>query len=121
MEFVAPSDSSPACRSCGRPIIWARLMTRKWVPLDVEPNRSGQIVLLREGVRGFAVEGGKRYDGEVQERRHFNHHTTCGLRGSGRTVLGSLSDLSRGAEDPVKERIRKLQLASDRRRDLRTW
>lgn len=91
-------DRASSCHSCGRPILWARLNTGAWAPLDPDPHEWGQMVLL-DGRRCHPVEAGVRYGVDVQVRRHRSHVTTCGLVPRVRTVGSSARAVSAEAVD----------------------
>lgn len=103
---------SSSCRTCGRPVVWARLPRGRAVPLDPEPDARGQVILLGDGRRALHVDPATRYGADVQARRHWNHLSTC--RGftrvrPGETVAGA-SGAAAGA-DPRRERVRELRVA----------
>lgn len=105
------------CRSCDRPIIWARLTRGRWVPLDSDPVPNGQIVLLRDGERAWPINPGEVYPPEVQERRYSDHNTTCPGYKDLRTFVGSLRGAGRSPDHERRERVRALKLLMDRERD----
>ncbi len=87
------SENRSTCRSCGRPVIWARLNTGAWAPLDPERHDGGQMVLL-DGRRCHPVEPGVRYGHDVQVRRHRSHVSTCGLAPPARAVSSVVREVS---------------------------
>ena len=102
------------CRNCGRPLVWARLNTGDWVPLDQEPNDRGQMILL-DGDRCYPVDPGARYGTDVQVRRHRSHVTTCGLGPRARsvaTVAREVSAEAAGRRDRVAQVRRALARGS---------
>ena len=102
-------DTASACRHCGRPVLWARLNTGRWTPLDPAPDGRGQLVLL-DGGRCHPVEPGARYGADVQARRHWDHLSTCSLGARVRTVATVAREVS--AEAAVNRlRVRRLRLA----------
>lgn len=68
---------SATCRSCGAPIIWARTLSGRNMPLDAEPNPEGNVVLAR----GLAIVREKpsfELAGEDEgATRHTSHFATC--------------------------------------------
>lgn len=97
------------CRNCGRPVLWARLNTGHWRPLDPSPDDRGQLVLL-DGGRCHPVEPGERYGADVQARRHWDHLTTCGLGPRVRPVATVAREVSAEAARN-RDRARRLRLA----------
>lgn len=65
---------SPACRSCGAPIIWTRTAKGKAMPVDAEPRSDGEIALRDEEGTLVAVYIGAATDGEA---RYVSHFATC--------------------------------------------
>jgi hypothetical protein len=64
-----------ACRSCRAPIRWERTKSGKAIPLDVEPNDGGNVVL---------VDGVAQVLGPIDVAllaadavRYMPHHATC--------------------------------------------
>lgn len=102
-------DDDASCRYCGRPVLWARLNTGRWAPLDPVPDERGQLILL-DGGRCHPVEPGARYGGDVQARRHWNHVTTCGLGPRRRPVATVAQEVSAAAAERC-DRVRRLRLA----------
>ena len=102
-------DTASVCRSCGRPVLWARLNTGRWTPLDPDPDGRGQLVLL-DGARCQPVEPGARYGDDVQARRHWDHLTTCGLGPRVRTVATVAREVTAEAA-ANRHRVRRLRLA----------
>ena len=113
MDQKANAERS-TCRNCGRAVVWARLNTGDWVPLDREPNDRGQMILL-DGDRCYPVEPGARYGTDVQVRRHRSHVTTCGLGPRARsvaTVAREVSAEAAGRRDRVAQVRRALARGS---------
>lgn len=59
------------CRSCGKPILWARTPNGKWMPLDPEPNPLGNLLLDEDGYIGPHPEGAP------VKGPYFSHFATC--------------------------------------------
>ena len=92
-------------------MVWARLNTGGWTPLDPEPHERGQMVLL-DGRRCHPVEPGVRYGHDVQVRRHRSHVSTCGLTPPARPVAGVVREVSAdvaGQRDRLAQLRRSLQ------------
>ncbi len=102
-------ENAASCRSCGRPVVWGRLNTGDWVPLDPDPHERGQMILL-DGRRCHPVEPGARYGSDVQARRHRSHLTTCGLSPRIRAVASVVREVSGGAPER-QQRLREVRLA----------
>jgi hypothetical protein len=62
--------STSRCRSCHKAIVWAKTVTGKSMPLDVEPVEGGNIQL----VDGIAHVVGKGAQGELL---YLSHFATC--------------------------------------------
>lgn len=103
-----PHDDG-SCRFCGRPVVWARLNTGRWAPLDPVPDERGQLILL-DGGRCHPVEPGARYGGDVQARRHWDHVTTCGLGQRLRPLATAAQEVSAAAAERG-DHVRRLRLA----------
>ena len=103
------AHDDPSCRYCGRPVLWARLNTGRWAPLDPVSHERGQLVLL-DGGRCHPVEPGARYGSDVQARRHWDHVTTCGLGPRVRPVAAVAKEVSAVAAERGA-RVRRLRLA----------
>ena len=71
-----PLPSPAPCRSCGAMLRWVRTRAGKAMPLDAEPNPTGNVVLGEDGTARVLtrkqVEGG----GIVGER-YTSHFATC--------------------------------------------
>lgn len=87
------------------------------VPLDPTPDRRGQVILLRDGSRAVMVDPFRSYRPEVDDRRFWDHRSTCGgTFYSMRSLQGALSEPghdTRGFEER-KARVRELRLRLDR-------
>lgn len=70
------------CASCQQEILWARTNNGKSMPLDLEPNDSGTMILvLRHGEAG-GITVGCFYKGVEKaltrgEKRRTSHFSTC--------------------------------------------
>ena len=62
------------CRSCGAPIIWARTVNGKAMPLDAEPHADG---VLRISDRGVAVSMGSLTGPGYSAETYKSHFATC--------------------------------------------
>lgn len=102
------------CKSCGRRVLWARLNTGDWAPLDPGGHERGQMILL-DGGRCHPVEAGARYGVDVQSRRHRDHRTTCGLGPAVRTVATAAAQVSAEAAER-RHRVRQVRVAMGRGR-----
>lgn len=67
---MTPPTLTSTCRSCGAPIIWAHTPNGKSMPLDAEPDPTGNIVLDDGTAR---VEPNQTLTGT----RHTSHFATC--------------------------------------------
>ena len=70
------------CASCQAEIIWARTNAGKSMPLDLEPNESGTMILVLRHAEGGGVIVGCFYKkaGEPVkpgEKRRTSHFSTC--------------------------------------------
>lgn len=61
------------CRSCGAPIMWAKGVTGRSMPLNVKPVPDGNVTLL-DGVATVHPSGHTFYDDDV---RYVSHFATC--------------------------------------------
>lgn len=61
-----------ACRSCGKPILWATTAKGKAIPLDVEPSASGNIE-LRSSIAHYVTPDVNA----VGALRYVAHFSTC--------------------------------------------
>jgi hypothetical protein len=65
------------CRSCGAEIIWAKTIKNRAIPLDAEPNPTGNVVLSDEGtalVYNSPEAIAPRYESYP---RYLSHFATC--------------------------------------------
>lgn len=60
----------PACRSCGAPILWARTVQGKAIPLDAQRSERGNIE-LRGGTAHYVTPDINA------ELRYISHFATC--------------------------------------------
>jgi hypothetical protein len=60
------------CRSCGAPIVWARTVRGKMIPLNSAPDPAGNMVLVGPG-QAEQVTGERL----PLEDRYMPHHATC--------------------------------------------
>lgn len=77
LTMIAPLEH---CRSCGRPIVWARTSAGKSMPLDPEPTDRGTLVVaLTEDILHAAVVKGPQRDGmrAAHKPLYLPHFTTC--------------------------------------------
>jgi hypothetical protein len=71
------------CGSCDAPIIWARTLTGRSMPVDAKPSDGGTVLLeLRQGsVRAHVVSGGELNPPEPVDTEpvslRTSHSTTC--------------------------------------------
>lgn len=63
------------CRTCGAPIVWAKTVNNKSIPVDAEPCEYGGNMVLRDGV---AVVLKKDEPSLPDEKRYRSHFATCG-------------------------------------------
>ena len=63
--------SDGACRSCGKPIIWAKSEKGRNMPLDAEPMRHGLRFLIDPEGYAHHVPSG------VDDLGHRSHFATC--------------------------------------------
>lgn len=61
------------CRSCGAPIIWVPTANGKKMPLDAEPNPSGNVI-IRDGALMVGASAENVRDGEQLLMPHW---ATC--------------------------------------------
>lgn len=105
------------CRSCGLPIILAKLPGGNWwVPLDPDPHPDAPMILL-PGSRVYPVvhyynEVGHMPDESVAGMRYFDHRKTCAPGPGARTARGSM----KGGVNEQRERIRRAILAREKAR-----
>jgi hypothetical protein len=62
------------CRSCFRPIRWARTGSGKRMPVDYDENEAGNVFLFADG--GCRV-GKQDEQTPAGATRHFSHFATC--------------------------------------------
>jgi hypothetical protein len=65
---------SATCKSCGAPIRWAKTVSGKSMPVDVEPAANGNVVFLDDKT---VIVSGPRARIEGDERRYTSHFATC--------------------------------------------
>ena len=65
------------CRTCGAPIIWAlTAKSNKWIPLDADPVKDGNIVLTPERQTAVYLQTG--WDRPPSDmKRYRSHFSTC--------------------------------------------
>lgn len=64
-----------ACRSCGRPIVWASTVTQRSMPVDADPSPGGTIELTATGHGVYASVVTVRDSAEPMRRT--SHFATC--------------------------------------------
>lgn len=77
LTMIAPLEH---CRSCGRPIVWARTSNNKSIPLDPEPAPRGNLVVsLTDSILHAGVTRGPQLDGlrAAHKPLYLSHFTTC--------------------------------------------
>ena len=57
-----------ACRSCQKPILWAKTPSGRAMPLDADPVASGNVTLRSDGVAIVGTPGSGTY---------VSHFSTC--------------------------------------------
>ena len=70
------------CRSCGAPIIWARTLNGKAMPLDAEPSSAGNITLHDTGdpqaPQARVLAGADLFDARSAETTlYLSHYASC--------------------------------------------
>lgn len=68
-----------SCGTCGRPLLWARTVNNKPIPLDQAPDPEGNQAVYRDGTGGWRTR--QLRQGEEPfgyERRYMPHAATCG-------------------------------------------
>ena len=66
-----------ACRSCGRPVIWAATRHRRMMPVDAEPAEGGTISLLPGTHRRDPVAVVITGPGLIPQDLRTAHRDTC--------------------------------------------
>ena len=80
---MRPDGDLGVCKHCHRRIRWARTRNGRWMPLDPDPNPSGNVRL-----RGIHPQGGLLAevlgaqasllgDADDDEPRYMPHHASC--------------------------------------------
>lgn len=62
----------PMCKTCQKPIVWATTLSGQAIPLDPEPRKDGNIVLIN-GTAHYATSDALR----SMSPRHVAHFVTC--------------------------------------------
>jgi len=72
-----PSVDIVPCGKCGAPVTWARTESDRAMPLDVDSNPFGNVVILatQRGLRAHVLKAGDPAP-SVEERR-MPHFATC--------------------------------------------
>jgi hypothetical protein len=70
---MTPTLDAGVCRGCGAPILWARTVYGRPIPLDPAPRADGNIVLSE--LDGRACYLGRNY--APKGTRYVSHFTTC--------------------------------------------
>lgn len=65
-----------ACRSCGAPIRWVRTSTDRAMPLDAEPDDTGNVVII-DGHAETHASPGHAQDARPNHPRYMPHFATC--------------------------------------------
>jgi len=65
-----------ACRACDAEIMWVRTVAGKAMPLDIEPDPNGNVV-LRAGVAVVLGPLERTIAEEEGETLRMPHHATC--------------------------------------------
>lgn len=65
------------CRSCGAPIIWARTLRGKAIPLDAEPDHYGGNVILHQDGTATVVSGMGGWQQPSDGALHQSHFARC--------------------------------------------
>lgn len=65
-----------ACRSCGAPMRWARTSNGKAMPLDAEPDDTGNVVII-DGHAETHISAGRAEEVRPGMPRYMPHHATC--------------------------------------------
>ena len=73
-----------SCRSCGEPIVWARTLHGRMMPLDAEPDAlKGNMILASSGEVGIAIQlSGLTPEARKSARKvgvnlYLSHFTSC--------------------------------------------
>ena len=64
-----------ACRSCGRPVIWAVTPGGRSIPLDPDPTDDGNLTLDTSSLRAVATPARATTAG--YRKLYRSHFTTC--------------------------------------------
>ena len=81
------------------------------MPVDVEPNPHGQVIVFRDDQRAWPVEAGMQYPADIQAARHYKHWTTCAGWAHISGVPGSLKSADLSGWTTQRQRIRQGRLA----------
>lgn len=65
---------SSRCRDCGALLAWVRTPAGKRMPVDLEPNPDGNVVIREDGLAHVLSEKAARAVGGV---RYMPHFATC--------------------------------------------
>lgn len=77
---AAPVHEPKACSSCGAPIFWGQLPSRKSMPVNAEPSADGNVRLLdrRGSVLAFVLTGDELARARAAGARlRTSHFATC--------------------------------------------
>lgn len=59
------------CRTCGRPIRWAKTSSGHNIPIDIEPRKGGNVQLIEHGSHLVALVG------RAGSGTHQSHFVSC--------------------------------------------
>lgn len=65
----------PNCRSCGAPVRWVETSKGKKMPIDINPNPNGNVILI-DGVAHY-VKDDPFEKPEETAKRYVSHFATC--------------------------------------------
>ena len=97
--------STPTCRICKAPIMWARTVASesgtggKPMPLDPEPNDDGNVAVRQTGPNRYVarvLKKGESHD-TYAEKRHMPHAATCA--GSARNIGAEAEEFLKSVAD----------------------
>ena len=79
------SDTS-TCKSCGAAIRWVTTLMGSRMPIDPEPSKQGNVLLVRGGTQARVVKSGAdcRHLRERGDKLYTTHFVTCPQAGEHR-------------------------------------
>lgn len=65
------------CSACGAPIRWEKTENGKAMPLNQEPDPTGNVVLVPHPTAGILAHVLKKDEADRPGTRYMPHHATC--------------------------------------------